>query len=65
MNKVGYYYPPDEPLTDWDRYYNGFERWLNDNYDLETKLVFGYTLDEAYESEELLRDYIEWVNDYV
>jgi hypothetical protein len=47
----------------WDIYFNNFEVWINDNYDGKTGLVFGHTLDDAYQSEELLDEFIEWFTD--
>ena len=49
--------PIDEPESVWDRYYNQFEQWLNDNY--ENGHVFGLPWDEACESEDLLGVFIE------
>jgi hypothetical protein len=65
MTEIGYYYPPTPPETEWDTHYNGFEMWLDDNYDVETGRVFGRLWDEAVESDDLLREYIEWVEDHV
>ncbi len=47
----------------WDIHFNNFELWINDNYDGKTGLVFGHTLDDAYQSEELLDEFIEWWTD--
>lgn len=49
----------------WDIYYNDFEMWLNEKYDMETQAVAGHTLtwDEACESEDLLDIFIEWWTD--
>lgn len=49
----------------WDIYYNDYEMWLNDNYDMETQKVAGYhmTWEDACESEELLDEFIEWFTD--
>ena len=33
--------PIDPPTTDYDRYEYKWEAWLNDNYDKETKTIFG------------------------
>jgi hypothetical protein len=51
------------PESDWDRYYNDYEVWINDNYDTETGLVFGRTWEEATEDEDLLQEFIEWWTD--
>lgn len=33
--------PINPPTTDYDRYEYKWEGWLNDNYDKETKTIFG------------------------
>jgi hypothetical protein len=45
----------------WDQYYSGFERWVNDHYDMPSQSIFGMqmTWEQATESEDLLDDYIE------
>jgi len=45
--------------TKWDIHFNEYEFWINANYNEETGLVFGHTLDDAYQSEELLDEFIE------
>jgi hypothetical protein len=57
--EAGYYYPPEPAETDWDIYYNEFELWLNSHYDDTTGTVFGYTWDDACESDDLLNEFIE------
>ncbi len=49
--------------TKWDTHFNQYEAWINENYDGDTGLVFGHTLDDAYQSEELLDEFIEWWED--
>ena len=49
--------------SDWDKYYNKFEQWLNENYDVETGAVFGHTWEDACESEDLLNEFIDWYTD--
>lgn len=63
-SEVGYYYPPEQPMSDWDRYYNGFEQWVNDNYDMATETIRGIPVpwDEAFSDESLLEVYIDIVN---
>lgn len=43
----------------WDIYYDMFEGWLDENYDLATGLVFGMSWEDACESEDLLDEYID------
>lgn len=33
--------PIDPPVTDWDRYEYEWDQWLHDNYDEDTKTIFG------------------------
>lgn len=50
----------------WDIHYNMFEVWLDENYDKATDTVFGMSLEDACESEELLDEYIDmygWESD--
>jgi hypothetical protein len=49
--------------NDWDRYYGQFEWWLNENYNVDTGLVFGYSWDDACESEDLFTEFVEWWTD--
>jgi hypothetical protein len=39
----------------WDIHYNEFELWLNDNYNMEDRAIFGYHVswDDACESEDV------------
>ncbi len=60
---VGYYYPPEEPTTNWDKYYSRFEMWLHNNYSPEEGLVFGMEWDDACQSEDLLNEFIDWYED--
>jgi hypothetical protein len=52
---VGYYYPPEQPETEFDKYYGEFEVWVNDNYDMQDNSIFGYHIpwDEACESDDV------------
>jgi hypothetical protein len=50
-----------EPESNWDKYYPQFELWLDSNYDKETGRVFGMSWDTACESDELLSEFIDYI----
>lgn len=45
----------------WDRYYDQFEGWVNDHYDMETQSIFGrsMTWEQACEDENLFDYFVE------
>jgi hypothetical protein len=47
--------------SDWDRYGDEFERWVNDNYNEDTQTIFGQamTYDEAMASEGLFESFVQ------
>ena len=47
--------------SDWDRYYNDYERYINDHYDVETQSIFGQqmTYDEAIGNEDLFESFVQ------
>ena len=47
--------------SDWDRYGDEFERWVNDNYNEDTQTIFGQTMtyDEAIASEGLFESFVQ------
>ena len=49
----------------WDIYYNNFEVWLNDNYDMKSQSIFGHqmTWEQACEDEDLLDSFIDMWED--
>lgn len=51
--------------TKWDIWYDRFEGWLNDNYDMKSQSIAGYTTtwEDACESEDLLDLFIEMRQD--
>jgi hypothetical protein len=65
MIDAGPYFAPIPNDTLWDRYYNDFELWLNDHYDMESTSIFGHIMSwqAACESEPLLERFVEWWTD--
>jgi hypothetical protein len=49
----------------WDIYYNDYELWLNENYDMKAQKIAGHFIswEDACESEDLLDEFIEWWTD--
>jgi hypothetical protein len=49
----------------WDIYYNDYEVWLNDNYDMSTQMIAGRRMgwEQACEDEDLFDEFVEWWTD--
>jgi hypothetical protein len=60
---IGRWSEPED--NDWDKYYNEFEAWLNDNYDMESQSIAGRSIpwEQAFENEDLLNHFIELFTD--
>lgn len=52
---------PGPSDTKWDLYYNDYEQWVNDHYDVDTQSIFGrpMTYDQAIEDEALFDAYVD------
>lgn len=61
VGEAGYWYPPEQSDSKWDIYYNDFELWLNEHYDMEAQSIAGthMTWEDACESDALLDQYIQ------
>ena len=53
--------PTSQPDTDFDKYGDRFELWLDENYDVLTDSVFGVPNDSAYTDEMLFEKFMDEV----
>lgn len=59
MTDIGYYYPPEPPETDRDRYEGEFNNWLDERYDVDTGTVLGLDWDDAWEDEDAFQTFMD------
>jgi hypothetical protein len=59
MTNIGYYYPPQPPETDRDRYEIEFDNWLNERYDVDTGTILGLHWEDAQEDDEVFQTFMD------
>ena len=59
-SEIGYAHNPIQPDSDWDRYENEYDAWLDDHYDEKTDTVLGVSAADAWEDEGLFDHFMEW-----
>ena len=51
--------------SEWDLYYNDYEIWVNENYDMKYQKIAGrhMTFEQACEDDDLFGEFVEWWTD--
>jgi len=62
--EAGYWYPPTPADTDWDKYYNDYELYLDGLFKEGSPLVEGKEFDVLIEDEEFFQAYLADRFDY-